>query len=615
MNFGPGSRASVTRLALLAVLLLAGRDVTATLPITATGANVDESRVTQILYVDPAHTEAADDDKHGLADLPFATFNYACQTAAKAKDANVGVKIVLAAGTYRETGIIPAPPDGKPDTDAPLVIEAAEREQAVIDGAETEGWSPSTWKAEGARWTHPWPFRRNAPAHPVPTSESYRRGALVFVNGVLLRQVNAVAELAPGCFWEPVPIAAGGRKKTAAGGGNEPLLAVVEPPPDTELPGAILQVGVRSRGLLINGRRNVVVRGLLIQHAAAPTGEGEKTAGLVLEGCSNVLVEDALCQWNDGSGLEILGRAGGPASEDYTLRRVRLLHNGGSGFHVANLKNLLAEDCETSFNNFRGDWAGWIDPQGPAGGKIEEVRGSTWRRQHVVSNACRGLWWAGGNTDVAVEDTVVRDNFITGICIENDPGPVQLRRCLVAGTKGPPSAGGNAVGCAGMSLSGTPDVTLESNVVADNSGTQLSLGESSPKPITRDERQSYHHNVFYSADPEKSLCRMPVANNEPKPEADAIHPEPDSRENCFWNPAKAEVLVSYIYSAATRKAGALCTSRGFNLEGWQTTLQKEAGSLWQDPLFVAPAEGDYRLKATSPVKDWDLPSDEGSAGQ
>ena len=255
MKSGPGSRASLTRLSLLAVLLLGGRDVKAALPIPATGANVDESRVTQILYVDPAHTEAADDDKHGLADLPFATFNYACQTAAKAKDANVGVKIVLAAGTYREAGMIPAPPGGKPDTDAPLVIEAAEREQAVIDGAETEGWSPSTWKVEGALWTHPWPFRRNAPAHPIPTSESYRRGALVFVNGLPLRQVNAGAEITPGCFREPVPIATGSRKKTAAGGGNEPMLAVVEPPPDTELPGAILQVGVRGRGLLINGRR------------------------------------------------------------------------------------------------------------------------------------------------------------------------------------------------------------------------------------------------------------------------------------------------------------------------------------------------------------------------
>ena len=219
------------------------------------------------------------------------------------------------------------------------------------------------------------------------------------------------------------------------------------------------------------------------------------------------------------------------------------------------------------------------------------------------------------NTDVALEDTVVRDNFITGICIENDPGPVRLRRCLVAGTKGPPGAGGNPLWCAGVSVSGTPDVTLESNVVADNAGTQLNLGEPSPKPITRDERQSCHHNVFYSTDPEESLCRMPAANGEPKPEADTNHPESGSRENCFWNPSKDEVFVSDVYSAATRKTGALYTSHGFNLAEWQTSFQKEAGSLWQDPLFVDPAEGDYRLKATSPVKDWDLPSDEGSAGQ
>ena len=97
----------------------------------ATGANVDESRVTKILYVDPAHTEAADDDKHGAADAPFATLNYACQAAVWAKDDNIGVKLVLANGIYREAAEIPAPPKGKADTEAPLVIEAAERDQAV----------------------------------------------------------------------------------------------------------------------------------------------------------------------------------------------------------------------------------------------------------------------------------------------------------------------------------------------------------------------------------------------------------------------------------------------------------------------------------------------------
>ena len=445
-----------------ALFLVHLRASAATLPVPATGANVDEGRVTKILYVDPAHTEAADDGKHGTADAPFGTLGFACEAAAELKDANMGVKIILAAGTYREEAVIRPPRAGAADTDAPLIIEAAEREQAVIDGADTEGWSPSTWKVDGARWTHPWPFRRGAVARPsagVPAvganAESYRRGDLVIVNGVLLRQVNTAADLAPGSFWAMLPVPNGGRHGNTVST-NVGTAAVVQPPEDTEAAGSIIQVGVRAHGLTITGRRNVVVRGLLIQHAADPGGAGERTAGLVLDGCTNVLVEDVLSQWNDGAGLLISGRGMGiSASGDFTLRRVRLLHNGGSGLEAAGGRNLLAEDCETSFNNFRGDWAGWVDPQGPAAVKAEGIQGSTWRRQHVIGNVCRGLWWTAGSTDVTVEESVVRDNCVSGVCVENNAGPVAIRRCLVAGTKSTPSVRDNLVAAAGLLLVGT----------------------------------------------------------------------------------------------------------------------------------------------------------------
>ncbi len=624
------------RLGILAVLLSLAGNAAAAWPVLATGANVDESRVQQTFYVDPAHTEAADDDKHGAADLPFATLNYACQIAAKAKDANVGVKIVLAAGTYREAATVPAPPGGKPDTDALLVIEAAEREQAVVDGADTEGWSPSTWKVEGTRWTHPWPFRRNAPARPaagIPanaTGESSRRGDLVFINGTLLRQVNQAADLAPGCFWAMLPVNPSGRRgSAAAGGGQTGTVAVVVPPPETELPGAIIQVGVRPRGLTISGRRNVVVRGLLIQHAAQPDGAGENTAGLWLDRCSNVLVEDVLSQWNDGVGLEILGHGEGAASADFTLRRVRLLHNGGSGLTASSLKNLLAEDCETSFNNFRGDWAGWIDPAGSAGVRLGGVPGvsvSTWRRQQIVGNACHGLWSVEGGTDLTVENSVVRDNGVTGMCIENHHGPVWVKRCVIDGTKnGPGGQNGGAVG-AGLSLKSTPDVTLESNVFANNAATQLGIGVGAGKSPLQTERHVYRHNVFYSKDADSSLYRMP----------DLLHVGSlasyyltlDSQENCFWNPDKLEMFEGYFYLPVAHAPSVLSKSQASNLEGWQADVQRqvaatdakarpkiEEGSRWQDPLFVDPAAGDYRVKKASPVAEWDLPSDEAAGGQ
>ena len=632
MKSSQGKKARISWLGFL-VFLAGGIQGDAALPVAATGADVDESRVQKTFFVDPAHTEAADDDKHGAADLPFATLSYACQIAAKTKDANVGVKIVLAPGMYREEAEIRPPSANVEDSDAPLVIEAAEREQAVIDGADTEGWSPSTWKVEDARWTHPWPFRRGAVARSTglpasATGESYRRGDLVLINGTALRQVNAAADLAPGCFYVSgvPPVSNPGGRRRAVVGANPGPLAVVAPPPDTELPGAIIQVGTRARGLTIIGRRNVVVRGLLIQHAAQPDGAGEGTAGLVIDRCANVLVEDVLSQWNDGAGLKIAGRGGALVSKDFTLRRVRLLHNGCSGLEVSAVNNLLAEDSEASFNNFRGEWAGWFDPAGPAGVKIEGGGGSTWRRQHVIGNACRGLWLNGGNSDVTVEDAVVRDNVVTGVCIENDPGPVLLRHCLVAGTKNHLAGREDALpSAAGLSLVSTPGVTLESNVFADNATTQLEVGEMAGKSPLRVERHVYLHNVFYNADGDASLCRMPVSESEAKPGSASYYATLDSQENCFWNPVKAEGIDGYFHRAASRKQAAAVIARPLKLEEWQAVARQEAGSgdgakievgsLWQDPLFADPLEGDYRLKRASPVADWNLPADDSATGQ
>ncbi len=130
-------------------------------PPVATGASVDESRVQNVYHVDVASADAANDDKHGTADAPFATINYACEAAARDQDKNIGSKVVIAPGVYRETVEIRPPAAGGANTDAPLIVESAERGQAVIDGADTEGWTASTWKSDGAQWTHPWPFRRN----------------------------------------------------------------------------------------------------------------------------------------------------------------------------------------------------------------------------------------------------------------------------------------------------------------------------------------------------------------------------------------------------------------------------------------------------------------------
>ena len=636
-------------------------------PPPTTGATVDESRVKKTYYVDAANAEAADDDKHGTQDEPFATFARACRAAADDKDHNIGVKIILASGVYREAAEIRAAPKETGDTDAPLVIEAAERDQAVIDGADAEGWTASTWKTDAPpNWTHPWPYQRNAPpprtsahtpAASSPAAGAYRRGNLIFINGNPLRQVEAAADLAPGTFWltEPPPAASaasgrgGGRHRAnaaaapAASPAGSPAaaptfaagLVALQPPPDTELAGAVIQTGRRDHGLAIMNRRNVVVRGLMFQHAANPEGKGgadSTTAGLLLAGCSNVLIEDVLSQWNDGVGLVMFGHTAAPWTEGVTLRRVRLLHNGGSGLYAACLKNLLVEDCETSFNNFRGEWAGWIDPVGQAGAKLVSLHGSTWRRHHSEGNACRGIWWTGDCADLTVEDSGIRNNLVSGLLIENSPGPVRVRRCEITGNRTPPGLKDDAAFPAAVSFSTTPNVTLESCVVAGNAMPQLNVWNIAeradlpnfetrvPAPL-RATGHTYRHNIFCGFDAGQVLCDLPVSDRAGKGDFGWYYGTLNSDENCFWNPAQKEVFCTYERTNYRRP--------GLAFEGWQTFLlahanaadgdhdarKPEARSLWQDPLFADGPEGDYRLKANSPAVGWGLPSGDNSAEQ
>ena len=600
----------------------------------ATGAKIDESKVVHTYYVDAAGADAADDDQHGTQDSPFVTLRRALDAAVRDKDAGVGAKVVLAAGIYRESIDIAAPTSGHPDTDAPLVIEAAERGQTIIDAADTAGWTADTWnKFSRTAWTHPWPFG-NTPASSPRDGRTHRNTAptppaaeasapLVFFNGAALRRLPSVGGLT-----EPSSFSLVHDPKT----GNAATLVVRRPDdaagddtPDNNQ----FQVGVRDHGMLVTGRHNVVVRGLLFQHAANPAGA--PLAGLVFVDCANVLVEDVLSQWNDGAGLILKGSAAAPWSERLTLRRVQLIHNGQVGLVAENLKNVLAEDCETSFNNFRGEWAALADAQGPAAGlKVRGLHGSTWRRHRAVANFARGLWWSWDCTDLLVEDAVVRDNLFSGLFVENCPGPTVVRGSLVAGNKLLAGTKQEVSQPAAVSVEASPDVTLENNVVAGNAMPQLGLRntaertdstnfETGARTTLRAERHAYRHNAFWGANADQPLVDLPVSDAAGKGDFAWYYGTLDSDENCFWNPAAADVFCTYDRTTYRRP--------GLSLPGWRTFLaahagtgggagrKPEAGSLWQDPQFMEPAEGDYRLRAQSPLTDWGLPAEEGGAAQ
>lgn len=582
-----------------------------------TGAQVDESKVARTYYVDPSNADAEDDADHGTEESPFKTIARGVQVAAADQDRGIGAKVILADGVYREAVRIPP---GQGAATAPLVIEAASREQAIIEGADVAGWEPGAWKAEGGRWIHPWTgapviaLKRPAGAPCKPFAGS----ALVFLGGQALRETADPARLEAGEFCVVAPAADATKTRRGRAAAPAEFVAINPPGGNEDLAAASFAVSAQERTFTVEGRRNVVIRGITIQHMLG--------AALALNGCSNVLIDDVLCQWNNDAGLRIAGRAAAPWSADISLRRVRLLYNGGSGLAAAGLKDLTVEDSETSFNGFRALWSDCIDPAGAAGSKVSAIHGGVWRRHHAVGNSARGMWWAGDCTDILVEDTFCRANQISGLFFENSAGPFAVRRCLVTGTKSSASAQGDAASPAAVSTCAASDVWLEANIVAGNAMPQLGVWdiaqrgdavnfETGARETHRAERHRYRHNVFCGLDADQPIFNLPTVDRGGKAPFDFYYASLEADENCYWNAVEPQAFCSFDKGYIRRPGVDLAAWRGFLASRASAGRAPDAASVWADPRFSDAAEGDFRLQGSSPAAEWGLPSDEGSPGQ
>src|SRR5262249_53898615 len=131
----------------------------------------------------------------------------------------------------------------------------------------------------------------------------------------------------------------------------------------------------------IENKNNVVLRGLEVRHAN-PRFE---TAGLSVRGCRNVLIENCRTDWNGGVGLSFVG------TRNLTIKNCVANHNGGKGMNGVT-GNSLIEDCETSWNNWRGAQSGFLG-WASAAIKVARVNNLVFRRHVAVGNETGGIWF------------------------------------------------------------------------------------------------------------------------------------------------------------------------------------------------------------------------------
>jgi Right handed beta helix region len=435
-------------------------------------ANITESQTTAI-YVDSqkgsdaalnsmstmsASAALANINYVGTSSAPLQTIQSAINLATLKNQLNIGAKIVVNPGVYRESINISAS-----ETTAPLTIEAATTGTTFITGSDVmTGWKFQT----GGIYYHSW--TNNFGSCPIPTGWPYistlgRRTEMVFVNGASLTQVLSSSALAPGKFYVDES--------------TDQLL--IKPPVNTNMSTAVVEVATRSQILNISGRSNVVVRGMTIEHARSCINHSAAS----ISGSNGVLIDHVQANWNNWGGLEVTG------SSNITVQYTEASHNGGVGLHGYQDTNSLWTDNKTNYNNWRGAEGGLLD-WGMGGFKSLLMHTATVVNHHSYGNQAQGLWFDTDNKNITINNAYLSNNSLANLQLEASEGPITVENSHLCNS------------LAGVELLNAAKVTLKSNTFYNNGTSgkqydaQIFVGGRNNGHVIRDWQSGASYNIY-----------------------------------------------------------------------------------------------------------------------
>ncbi len=440
-------------------------------------------------YVD-ANAPRADDRGSGTAKRPFRTIGRAAELL------QPGERVVIAAGTYRET-IRPA--RGGTGPDKMISYEAAPGAVVVVKGSEVlREWKPSTdpirgeegsalrfWKHEltGAMFPDAYnPFAMasvpgdwiwlNTKA--VDMGPYFRRRGMIFADGKPLEPMEQYREL--GHF--PLPRAPGdgqprnGLPGRARGGailqeiGGSPdgrfwvehqgnVLHIRVPSGDPA--NSLIEITAREQALVPreSGLGYIRIKGLVFQHAGnafPPPQRGLVSTG----GGHHWIIEGNTIEWANAMGLDLgtqhwSGPRNPQAGDSHVVRGNVIRYIGVEGIGGMGTSNTLIEDNLI-------EWVGWQDAERAweaAGAKFHRARNMLFRRNVIrhIRHA-NALWLDSGNTNSRVTGNVFADVLTVSAAIhmEMNRGANQIDNNIIwdvrnaePGTPGQRGAGGSGI--------------------------------------------------------------------------------------------------------------------------------------------------------------------------
>jgi hypothetical protein len=424
------------------------------------------------IYVDGS---SGSDTNPGSQSRPLKTISRAGQLAIANQGRSIATTVTINPGTYRESIVISS---NDAITAPSITFQASKNGTVVITGSEVwTGWQQDS--ADPRRYVHAWPYQWGACGSPPrwpALPEIIARREMIVVNNRVLTPVLPADQMTEGSFF--VDEAAG--------------RAVIWPPSGTDMSTAAVEVAVRPTLFESHHVSSLTIRGLGFEHAN-PCVSMNHPAAVAILGGANVLVEDCIVRWNNWMGLRVEGL------RDSAIRRIVANNNGEVGIVGFRLKEFIAEDIETSYNNWRGALGQFYEFE-PSGGKFFHVHGGVFKNYRAVGNQASGLWFDTNNNDVTVERAFLAKNRVRGLLIEANKGPITVKDSRIC------SNGGD-----GFQGQHSETVSLIGNLFYDNHKSQIFVDSGSDQRMFKDpdtgitsvavsQQWSFHGNTVVGTD-------------------------------------------------------------------------------------------------------------------
>jgi parallel beta-helix repeat protein len=174
----------------------------------------------------------------------------------------------------------------------------------------------------------------------------------------------------------------------------------------------------------LSNNNNIIMRGINVEHAGWAFSTAARLANI-----ENLLVEN--CNFNNNR----YGGLGAGMLKNTTFRNVEMCHNGGKGGGGdwgtnGYLRNIICDKIKVNYNNwinYQYGWLGWD----PCGIKFAAVRQMLIKDSEFIGNYAAGLWMDTEFRGVKVENTTMAENYGAGIFVEASMGPIAIVKCKI----------------------------------------------------------------------------------------------------------------------------------------------------------------------------------------